>query len=148
MTHWIEKSFLIDPLTTNNAIYCASLILSKHFWFDYIRFLWFKDIFSENPQITVYHFLRVVFGLICSSFLLNAIVKHHASKYFTKWKYFVDKCLRDLFVDDSTSGFDTVFTAYDFYLKAKSMVHDAGFDLRKWAWNSSELMNKIKMNET
>ena len=50
--------------------------------------------------------------------------------------------------DDSTSGFDTVFAAYDFYLKAKSMMHDAGFDLRKWASNSSELMKKIEMNET
>ena len=72
---------------------------------DYIRFLWFKDIFSENPEITVYRFLRVVFGLICSPFLLNATVKHHASKYSTKWKYFVEKFLRDLYVDDSTSGF-------------------------------------------
>ena len=86
---------------------------------DYIRFLWFKDIFSENPEITVYRFLRVVFGLICSPFLLNATVKHHASKYSTKWKYFVEKFLRDLYVDDSTSGFDTVFAAYDFYLKSK-----------------------------
>ena len=44
--------------------------------------------------------------------------------------------LPDLYVDDSTSGFDTVFAAYDFYLKAKSMMHDAGFDLRKWASNT------------
>ena len=65
---------------------------------DYIRFLWFKDIFSENPEITIYRFLRVVFGLICSPFLLNATVKHHASKYSTKWKYFVEKILRDLYV--------------------------------------------------
>ena len=91
---------------------------------DYIRFLWFKDIFSENPQITVYRFLSVVFGLICSPFLLNATDKHYASKYFTKWKYSVEKILRDLCVDDSTSGFDTVFAAYDSYLKAKSMIHD------------------------
>ena len=27
------------------------------------------------------------------------------------------------------------------------MMHDAGFNLRKWASNSSELMNKIEMNE-
>ena len=47
----------------------------------------------------------------------------------TKWKHFVEKFLRDLYVDDSTSGFDTVFAAYDFYLKAKSVMHDAGFDL-------------------
>ena len=50
-------------------------------------------------------------------------------------------------MEDSTSGFDTVFAAYDFYLKAKSMMHDAEFNLRKWASNSSELMNKIEMNE-
>ena len=80
--------------------------------------------------------------------MLNATVKHHASKYSTKWKYFVEKLLRDLYVDDSTSGFETVFAAYDFYLKAKSIMHDAGFDLRKWASNSSELMKKIEMNET
>ena len=96
---------------------------------EYIRFMWFKDIFSENPEITVYRLLRVVFGLICSPFLLNVTVKHHASKYFTKWKYFVEKFLRDLYVDDSTSGFDTVFAAYYFYLKTKSVMHDAGFDL-------------------
>ena len=28
------------------------------------------------------------------------------------------------------------------------MMHDAGFDLRKWASNTSELMKKIEMNET
>ena len=28
------------------------------------------------------------------------------------------------------------------------MMHDTGFDLRKWATNSAELMNKIEMNET
>ena len=39
----------------------------------YIRFLWFKDISSEIPQITVYQFLRVVFA----SFLINATVKHY-----------------------------------------------------------------------
>ena len=115
---------------------------------DYIPFLWFKDIFSENPQTTVYRFLGVVFGLICSPFLLSATVKHHASKYLTKWKHFLDKFLRDLYVDDSTSGFYIVFAAFDFYLKAKSVMHNAGFDLLKWASNSSELINKIEMNET
>ena len=39
--------------------------------------------------------------------------------------YFVDKFLRDLYVNNSTSRSDTVFTAEDFYPKAKSMMHDA-----------------------
>ena len=39
----------------------------------YIRFLWFKDISTEIPQITVYQFSGVVFA----SFLINATVKHY-----------------------------------------------------------------------
>lgn len=37
---------------------------------------------------------------------------------------------RDLYVDDSNSGFDTVFVAYDFYLKVESMMLDADFNLQ------------------
>ena len=43
---------------------------------DYIRFLWIKDIFSENPQITVYRFLRVVFGITVYRFLRVVFVRH------------------------------------------------------------------------
>ena len=85
---------------------------------DYIGFWWFKYIFCENPQIPVYRFLQIVFGLICSSsYLLNANANPHASRYFTKWKYFVDKFLRDLYVNDSLSRSEIVFTAYDFYIQ-------------------------------
>ena len=33
-------------------------------------------------------------------------------------------------MDDSTSGFDTVFVAYDFYLKVESMMLDADFNFQ------------------
>ena len=48
---------------------------------DYLRFLWFGDINSENPVIERYRFYRILFGATCSQFLLNATIGKHVSKY-------------------------------------------------------------------
>ena len=53
---------------------------------NYIRFLWFDNI-SENPQIIVYRFLRVVFF----SYLLTVTVKHYANKHLKNWDDFAEK---------------------------------------------------------
>ena len=50
---------------------------------DYVRFLWY-DLKSEDEKIIVYRFLRVVFGLTSSPFLLNATLKHHRDKYIER----------------------------------------------------------------
>ena len=62
-------------------------------------------------------------------------------------KNFVDKFLNDLYVDDSTSGFFNVKETYHFYLNAKRIMKEGGFELRKWASNSLELINKINLKE-
>ena len=45
---------------------------------DYLPFLWFSDINSENPVIERYRICRILF---CSQFLLNTTIRKHASKY-------------------------------------------------------------------
>ena len=47
---------------------------------DALCFLWFTDVFKENPDIVKLRFTRVVFGVCSSPFLLNATVKHHLEK--------------------------------------------------------------------
>ena len=42
---------------------------------DYLRFLWYDDPFSTEPNIIILRFLRVVLGIISSPFLLNATIK-------------------------------------------------------------------------
>ena len=44
-----------------------------------LRFLWFKDPFVEDPEIIMYRFACVLFGLNCAPFLLNGTIKHHLS---------------------------------------------------------------------
>ena len=114
---------------------------------DYMRFLWFNNPLSSNPKIIVMRFLRVMFGIISSPFLLNGTIRYHLQKYRERWEQFVVKFLRDLYVDDSTSVFNTVQEGYEFYEKAKTIMNDAGFELRKWASNSPELMNLINNKE-
>ena len=88
-----------------------------------------------------------MFGIISSPFLLNATIKCHLEGYLYDAKSFVEKFLNDLYVDDLTSGFFNVKEAYDFYLNAKRIMKEGGFELRKWASYSVELMNKINRDE-
>ena len=114
---------------------------------DYLRFLWYDDSFSTEPNIIVLHFLRVVFGIISSPFLLNATIEYHLERYLNDAKNFVEKFLNNLYVDDSASGFFSVKEAYDFYFNAKQIMKEGNLELRKWASNSVELMNKINRDE-
>ena len=101
---------------------------------------------TAQPNIIIL-LLRVVFDIINSPFLLNATIKYHLECYLTDVKNFVEKFLNDLYVDDSTSGFFNVKDAYNFYLNAKQIMKEGGFELRKWVSNSAELINKTNRHE-
>ena len=47
-----------------------------------LRFLWVDDV-KEFPDVCVLRFARVVFGVSCSLFLLNATLRHHLDWYST-----------------------------------------------------------------
>ncbi|XP_065650968.1 uncharacterized protein LOC136079173 [Hydra vulgaris] len=75
---------------------------------DYLRFLWYERISDEEDKLIVYRFLRVVFGLTSSPFLLNATLKHHLNKYLKNDKIFIERLIDNLYVDDIASGCETV----------------------------------------
>ena len=47
---------------------------------DFLRFLWFDNNFKDIPEITKYRFCRVLFETNCSQYLLNSVIRLHASK--------------------------------------------------------------------
>ena len=111
---------------------------------DYLRFIWFDDVFSQNPKKIMFCFKRVVFGLTCSPFLLNATIREHLKNYAKEFENFVSQILCNLYVDDTTTGFDNVPDAFEFYKRAQKVMKEGGFELAKWASNSKELINLIK----
>ena len=51
------------------------------------------------------------------------------------------------YVDDVSLGGESVSSAYDLYLKSKTRLAEAGFKLRKFVTNSTEIREKIKNDE-
>ena len=45
------------------------------------RFLWIDDVNPLNSEILKLRFTRLVFGLVCSPFILNVTLRNHLSKY-------------------------------------------------------------------
>ena len=73
---------------------------------NFLRSLWYDDVFSDDPSIIVYRFTRAIFGLISSPFLLNGTFKLHSTKLLFKDLYDsfnIEKLLHDLYVDDLVS---------------------------------------------
>ena len=86
-----------------------------------------------------------MFGLTSSPFLLNATLQHHLSKYLpiADISVYIEKLMRDLYVDDSTNSFDEVHECQRFFEISKACLAVASFNLRKWATDNSYLRNGI-----
>ena len=48
---------------------------------DVLRFLWVENVSQEQPKLLVLRFMRVVFGVSSSPFLLNTTIKHHVESF-------------------------------------------------------------------
>ena len=114
---------------------------------DVLRFLWIDDPDNEHPNIVVKRFNRVVFGVASSPFLLNATIRHHVTKYEAYHPQFVSDFLTSLHGDDFKKGTDSVPEAFQLYTKARSIMKEAGFHLRKWISSSERLMEWIDEEE-
>ena len=112
-----------------------------------LRFLWFDDVWSDQPKIIVLRFTRVVFGVSSSPFLLNATISHHIEQYRAQDPAFVEAFMRAVYVDDLNSGGNDDKSAYTLYKKSKLRLAEGGFNLRKFVTNSPELLTKIKSEE-
>ena len=125
----IEKAFLNISITPDQR--------------NFLRFLWVDNLENAEPKLEIYRFTRVMFGAICSPYLLNATVRHHLEKYRDENEKFVDNVIKSLYCDDFVSSFDSDEEAFAQYSKLKDCFNDAGLNLRKWKSNVEELAEKI-----
>ena len=82
----IEKAFLMVSMSPEDR--------------DVLRFLWVDDPSSNDPNIVIYRFTRVVFGVSSSPYLLNSTIQHHLMQYSSSHPDIVAKLLESFYVDD------------------------------------------------
>ena len=133
LTADIEKAFLMIAIHESDR--------------DALRFLWYADVNARELDQITYHFCRVVFGVTCSPFLLNATLKHHIEKYASNFPEICSKLMSSLYVDDVSAGGNTVDETFEFYQQSKRIMKEGNFNLRKWHSSSSELSKKIASAE-
>lgn len=126
----IEKAFLMISIKPEDR--------------DALRFLWAQD---SNQEPTAYRFTRVVFGVTCSPFLLNATLHHHLQRYQQEDTQFVKTLATSLYVDDLTCGAKDEDSAYQLYSKANFRLAQAHFNLRKFRTNSHPLQKQVDSQE-
>ena len=114
---------------------------------DFLRFLWVNDINSNETEIIIRRFTRVAFGTTASQFLLASAISKHLSQYEKTDPLFVEKLLKNLYVDNSINGGNSIEEAYHFYKKSKDCLLKGGFELRKFHSNNPSLQQKINQIE-
>ena len=140
--------FRLYPIALTADIEKAFLMISV--WppdRDALRFLWLDDINAPSPQTVIYRFARVVFGVSCSPFLLNATLKGHIEGYFDNHPEECSRLVSSLYADDVNAGGYTEAEVIKLYTISKQIMKDGGFNLRKWLSNSKEVMSEIKARE-
>lgn len=93
----------------------------------YFRFLWY-DLDAEDEKIITYRFLRIVFGLTSSPFLLNGTIRHHLANNLENKRDIVERIKDDLYVDDLVSGCNEHEEGKALHDKSKLILLEAGFD--------------------
>ena len=81
---------------------------------DYLCFIWLQE-FNLDENV-ILHFKRIVFGLTCSPFFLNAAVKLHLEKFLfiDSFKKLIEKLLLNPYVGDLNNSFDNIKDVTDF----------------------------------
>ena len=114
---------------------------------DFMRFLWYDDVFATKPNIVKLRFCRVIFGATCSQYLLNAMLHNHAMKFENVDPDLSRKIRSHFYVDDLSTGVNSTEQGINLYKKIKLSFSDIGFNVRKWRSNDKDLFDLIYENE-
>ena len=117
---------------------------------DFLRMIWYKNVFAQNPTVKILRFARVVFDLTSSPFILNGTFRIHLQKYLRDDhnKEIIQKLIGELYVDDVTSSLNNEIEGQQFYEIAKSCLTSASFELRKWVTNDDKLQQYFNYKES
>ena len=108
---------------------------------DVQRFLVPANPSDPNSELICYRYTSVMFGSICSPYLLAAVLEKHI----------LDTCLDEevklgltssTYIDNISYASDNENKLINFFEISKSVLKEGGFNLCQWASNNLELMNR------
>ncbi|VDI74374.1 Hypothetical predicted protein, partial [Mytilus galloprovincialis] len=111
---------------------------------DFTRFFWLSDTDNPSSTLTTYRFKSILFGATSSPFILNATLLKHLDACNTNVSAMMKN---DLYVDNILSSLENEDDAAKYFVQARSLMSDAGFNLRSWSSNCSKLTDLAKQHD-
>uniref|UniRef100_A0A915EE36 CCHC-type domain-containing protein n=1 Tax=Ditylenchus dipsaci TaxID=166011 RepID=A0A915EE36_9BILA len=113
---------------------------------DATRFLWPADVqnFEHTGELKTFRFTRVVFGLAPSPFLLAATITEHLKK---EGSQLAIQIIDDIYVDNINLSAKNTSEVVSICHQAKKMFEAAGFNLREFASNAKEEIDKLNQKD-
>ena len=107
------------------------------------RFCFFM---KEGDRLVCFRYTTIIFGFNASPFILNFVIKHHASKFPN------DECTKmlmsDFYVDNLVKTSNSTSHLSELYLESLRRMEEGNFHLRSWNTNSKELLNQLVADNT
>lgn len=108
-----------------------------------VRFLWVENPQDPNSPIKHYVWKRLPFGLVCSPFMLRAVIDFLLDDFITIYPDTVKLIKNQLYVDDALGGASTVDVALKTIEEIKDIFSTAHMSMRKWITNSEVLQQDL-----
>ncbi|XP_041781817.1 uncharacterized protein LOC121598685 [Anopheles merus] len=104
------------------------------------RILW-KE--SADDRIRIYQLKTVTYGTACAPYLATRCLQALAKEGETRYPRASKVLEQDFYMDDMITGVESVEDGRIICSEINQLLQSAGFHLRKWASNSSELLEQI-----
>ncbi|UYV60592.1 hypothetical protein LAZ67_1001615 [Cordylochernes scorpioides] len=95
---------------------------------NYLRFLWWEK--ESDRELIAYRHKRLVFGLNCSPFVLNAVIEYHLQS--------IRGPLGPFYMDNCITSLETKQEVQEFQKAAIEIMDRAKMDLREWEYSLEE----------
>ena len=103
----------------------------------FTKFLWLSDPENIDSKLITYQFKSVLFGAVCSPFILNAVIKTQMEAHPNVPT--ADDLKRNIYVDDVVAGCTDEIQASQYYAESTRLMETSGFNLRSWSSNSESV---------
>ncbi|UYV84919.1 hypothetical protein LAZ67_X004007, partial [Cordylochernes scorpioides] len=103
---------------------------------NYLRFLWWEK--ESDRELIAYRHKRLVFGLNCSPFVLNAVIEYHLQSIRGPLVQWANILAQSFYMDNCITSLETKQEVQEFQKAAIEIMDRAKMDLREWEYSLEE----------
>ncbi|UYV80170.1 hypothetical protein LAZ67_18001877 [Cordylochernes scorpioides] len=103
---------------------------------NYLRFLWWEK--ESDRELIAYRHKRLVFGLNCSPFVLNAVIEYNLQSIRGPLVQWAKILAQSFYMDNCITSLETKQEVQEFQKAAIEIMDRAKMDLREWEYSLEE----------